>query len=134
MRSFRAADDVAMNALRSAGFRGTGPSAWYLLRSIPPTGGRASTLARELGVTKQAVGQTLKELEREGYVEKETDPADGRALCVRPTPEGLAVALRGEKALLAQERSWEQYLGRRRLHALREGMEAFADFLEEERR
>lgn len=134
LRSFRAADEVAMHALRDAGFRGTGPSAWYLLHSIPAAGGRAATLARELGVTKQAVGQTLKELQREGYVEKETDPKDRRALRIRPTPEGLAVAVRGEKALLAQERAWEQSLGRARLLALRHGMEALADFLEDGRR
>lgn len=130
LRSLRAADDAAMEALRSAGFRGTGPSAWYLLHSIPPAGGRASTLARELGVTKQAVGQALRDLEREGYVERETDPADGRAVRVRPTPEGLAVASRGEKALLALERSWERSLGRTRLRTLRLGLGALADFLQ----
>lgn len=131
LRSFRAADEVAMRALRSAGFRGTGPAAWYLLASIPEQGGRASALARELGVSKQAVGQALKELEKEGYVEKETDPDDRRALRIRTTAQGKAVAAAGEKALLAQEERWGEELGRTRLKALRATMEEFTEFLEE---
>ena len=123
LRSFRAADDVAMRALQEAGFRGTGPAAWYLLTAIPSSGGRASALARELGVTKQAVGQALKELEREGYVFKEPDPGDRRALRVRAT---------GRKALEALERRWGEELGTARLRTLRDTMEEFCEFLEDQ--
>ena len=133
LRSFRAADEVAMRALRGAGFRGTGPAAWYLLSAIPEGGGRASSLARELGVTKQAVGQALKELQREGYVTKEADPDDRRALRVKPTEEGLAMASAGRNALQAQEARWAEELGRTRLKALRATMEEFSDFLEAQR-
>jgi DNA-binding MarR family transcriptional regulator len=132
LRSFRAADEVAMRALRGAGFRGTGPAAWYLLSAVPEAGGRASALARELGVTKQAVGQALKELVREGYVTKEPDPDDRRALRVRPTPEGQEVARAGRAALETLEGRWAEELGRTRLKALRATMEEFCDFLEAE--
>lgn len=132
LRSFRAADDVAMRALESAGFRGTGPAAWYLLHSIPTQGGRASALARELGVTKQAVGQALKELQREGYVIKIPDPQDRRALRVHATPEGMAVAEAGQKALERLEAQWGAELGRTRLKALRATMEEFCCFLEDQ--
>ena len=124
LRSFRAADDVAMRALESAGFRGTGPAAWYLLHSIPNQGG--------LGVTKQAVGQALKELQREGYVIKIPDPQDRRALRVHATPEGMAVAEAGQKALEQLEARWGAELGRTRLKALRATMEEFCAFLEEQ--
>lgn len=132
LRSFRAADEVAMRALESAGFRGTGPAAWYLLHSIPSQGGRASTLARELGVTKQAVGQALKELQREGYVIKIPDPQDRRALRVHATPEGMAVAEAGQRALQELEGRWGEELGRTRLRALRATMEEFCVFLEDQ--
>ena len=132
LRSFRAADDVAMRALQEAGFRGTGPAAWYLLTAIPSSGGRASALARELGVTKQAIGQALKELEREGYVFKEPDPDDRRALRVRATAQGEAVAESGRRALEELERRWGEKLGPARLRTLRDTMEEFCEFLEDQ--
>lgn len=131
LRGFRAVDQVASDALASAGFHGSGPAAWYLLHSIPREGGRASRLARELGVSKQAVGQALDELQKAGYVTRERDPLDRRALTVRRTQRGEAVVDAGEAALLAQERAWAQVLGRTRLRALRETMEEFTEFLQD---
>lgn len=131
LRGFRAVDQVASEALASAGFVGSGPAAWYLLHSIPEDGGRASRLARELGVSKQAVGQSLDELQKEGYVTRERDPRDRRALTVRRTDRGEAIVAAGEAALLEQERAWGQVLGRTRLRALRATMEEFTEFLQD---
>lgn len=133
LRGFRAVDGVAARALASAGFDGSGPASWYLLHSIPADGGRASSMARTLGVSKQAVGQTLEELESCGYIRRERDPDDGRALIVLLTEEGQRVVRAGEDALLAQEEAWAHALGRTRIRALRETMEEFATLLEEER-
>jgi DNA-binding MarR family transcriptional regulator len=132
LRGFRAVDQVASAALLRAGFSGSGPAAWYLLHSIPPEGGRASELARELGVTKQAVGQTLSELLADGYVVKEKDPSDGRAQLIRLTPRGQAVVDAGEAALLDQEKGWGEHMGRTRMRALQATMEEFTAFLEEQ--
>lgn len=132
LRGFRAVDQVASAALLQAGFSGSGPAAWYLLHSIPPEGGRASMLARELGVTKQAVGQTLSELLAAGYVVKEKDPSDGRAQLIRLTLEGRAVVDAGELALLAQQKGWDDSLGRTRMRTLQATMEEFTAFLEEQ--
>lgn len=132
LRAFRAADQATMDALAQAGFRGNGPASWELLRALPTAGARASALARKLGVTKQAVGQVLKELERRGYVIREADPADRRARRVRPTEAGRRVVEHGERILRAEEGRWAEALGRTRLRALRLALDDLAAELEPE--
>src|SRR5687767_2166502 len=51
-------------------------------------GVRLTELAQRLGVTKQAVGQVVAELEELGVVEVRPDPSDGRAKLVRFTTKG----------------------------------------------
>ena len=52
---------------------------------------RLSDLSQRLGVSKQAAGQLVEELESEGLVQREADPADRRARRVRLTPRGKRV-------------------------------------------
>lgn len=54
-----------------------------LFPHIPLAGARLTHLAQCLGVSKQAVGQLVDELEEMGMVERVKDPQDGRAKLVR---------------------------------------------------
>lgn len=58
-------------------------------------GTRATELARRMGITKQAVGQLLDEIEALGVIERIPDPTDGRARVVRFTEQGRAGLLVG---------------------------------------
>ena len=49
---------------------------------------RPSQLADHVGITKQSVNDLLGHLERRGYLERVTDPADGRARVIRLTSKG----------------------------------------------
>jgi len=85
-------------------------------------GSRPSELAKRAGMTKQAMGKIVDELEVIGYVEKAADPQDGRAKIIRFTGAGLK--------LLADSRDivdgiWQDYaglIGERRLQRLREDL------------
>ena len=127
LRAFRAAEQDAVEALRGAGLPVAGPAAWDLLRALPDEGTRASNLARDLGVTKQAVGQSLRELEKAGLVERRRDPSDRRALVVVATEAGRFAAVSGEAALRDLEVSLADLLGRTRLKALRATLDEIAD-------
>ena len=62
-----------------------------LINSIQPgaSGLKASELSAQLQVTPAAVTHIINDLEKEGYVERVSDPADRRIVLIRPTAAGL---------------------------------------------
>ncbi len=59
-----------------------------LLPLLDLEGTRLTVLAERLGVSKQAAGQLVDELEEMGFVERAPDPADARAKLVRFSKRG----------------------------------------------
>ncbi|MDT0342190.1 MarR family winged helix-turn-helix transcriptional regulator [Streptomyces sp. DSM 44938] len=81
--------------LASAGYGDLRPAHGFAFQALGPHGATSSELARRLGVTKQAAGQLVDDLERRGYVRREPHPAGGRRKLVVLTEAGhrhLAVA------------------------------------------
>ncbi|WP_078600471.1 MarR family winged helix-turn-helix transcriptional regulator [Streptomyces violens] len=67
------------------------PSAYGLLLRLAEAGEqRATELACYFGVGKATISRQLRALDDLGLVAREKDPADGRAVLVRLTDEGLA--------------------------------------------
>ena len=64
-----------------------------VLPHIDLEGTRLTELARRLGVSKQAAGQIVDELEGFGMLERVADPADARAKLVRFSKKGQAAML-----------------------------------------
>ena len=93
-----------------------------LLPYIDVDGTRSVDLARRMGVTKQAVGRLVRELEEEGLLYRDADDADGRAFLVKFTEEGLAYLTRMHKCILQIERDYERLVGRERLAQVREAL------------
>lgn len=62
-----------------------------LLWLLDEGGTRSTLLAQRAGVTKQAMSQLVRLMERQGYLEQVADPSDTRAKVVRMTPRGEAV-------------------------------------------
>lgn len=54
---------------------------------------RQTSLAQELGLAQRSITQAVEGLERDGLVEREPDPADGRAKLVTLTEQGAAALL-----------------------------------------
>jgi DNA-binding MarR family transcriptional regulator len=52
---------------------------------------RPSRLARNLGITRQAVSQLMAQMKRRGLVTVRRDPADQRALIIAPSPEAATL-------------------------------------------
>jgi DNA-binding MarR family transcriptional regulator len=66
---------------------------------------RQASLAEELGFAQRTVTQTVESLERDGLVERGSDPSDGRAKLVALTEAGAT-------ALAASTRAGDQMLRR----------------------
>lgn len=94
------------------------PSHASLFPHIDLEGTRLTELARRLGVSKQAVGQLVGELEEFGVLERVPDPEDGRAKRVCFTEAGRRSLFDGLAVLGEVEHELAQELGARRMRAL----------------
>ena len=114
----RAVIAAMMTALSARGFDGMTPAFAGVIPLLDATGARPTKLAQLAGVSKQAMSQLLRELEKRGYVEHVPDKTDTRAKLVRLTRRGVALR---EACLLArgelQARASEA-LGKTRLEQL----------------
>lgn len=79
----------------AAGYSDLRPVHGLVFQTLKRSGATSSELAEGLGVTKQAAGQIIDDLEKRGYVERRPHPAGGRRKLVVLTDkatEHLAVA------------------------------------------
>jgi DNA-binding MarR family transcriptional regulator len=79
LRAHRLYADRALSRLHARGHEALGIAHVTLLPHFDPQGTRASVLAERAGMTKQAAGQIVLDLERAGYVERTADEGDARA-------------------------------------------------------
>src|SRR4028119_277163 len=88
LRASRSFAALATRKLKERGHEGLGTAHTALLPHLDLEGTRATALAERAGMSKQAVGQVVRDLERQGYVERRPDPSDSRATLVRFTEAG----------------------------------------------
>jgi DNA-binding MarR family transcriptional regulator len=98
-----------------------------VFRYIQPEGSRLTELSAQSGVTKQAVGEFVDELEGYGYVERIPDPLDGRAKIIRLTERGRDARLAALRIFEDMEREWAERFGERTIAELREVLEALSE-------
>lgn len=96
-------------------------------------GVRPTTIAKQLGVSKQAVGPLLNDLVEWGMIERFADPADGRAVLVRLTPLGGAALLDGLRVLRSVDELLRAELGEADTAALHASLTAAMDVLDRAR-
>jgi DNA-binding MarR family transcriptional regulator len=112
--------------LREAGHPAIRPGHGCVFRFIHQGGSRLTDLAESAGLSKQAVGEVVDDLEKLGYVERAQDPQDGRAKVIRLTEQG-ADAHRTALGIFADiERDWGERYGAERVATMRELLEELA--------
>ena len=94
-----------------------------VFRFVPEDGMRLTTLADQAGLTKQAVGEIVDELQVAGYVDRLPDPADKRAKLIHLTPHGKACQAAALEIFLEIEAEWAERFGQERVAAMREVLE-----------
>jgi DNA-binding MarR family transcriptional regulator len=97
-----------------------------LLPYIDVEGTRSVDLARRMGVTKQAVGKLVRDLEQDGLLYREQDDADGRAFLVKFTDAGLEYLTRMHKCIAQIEREYERVIGAERMDVVRDALSLIA--------
>src|SRR5437588_8410140 len=84
-----------------------------------PENQRASELATQTRMTKQALNYLLGQLQELGYLTREADSNDQRSKRVRLTPRGHAASKAIYEIVQEVEDDWEQQLGPRKFGQLR---------------
>ena len=90
-----------------------------LLDHLPATGISQATLTAATGLTKQAVQQSLDQLEQHGVIRREPDPADKRARRIVVTELGLRNLSERRAVLEAIEERARDALGKKPFKALK---------------
>lgn len=116
-RAARLVNEAAVARVQAAG--GTLRQAHtQLFPHITREGVRLTAIADKLGVTKQAIGPLVDDLEREGIVERVDDPDDRRAKRIRWTRKGERALLHGLGVLADLERELATSVGQARMGQL----------------
>jgi DNA-binding MarR family transcriptional regulator len=113
----------ALEAFVARGHAGLQPAHQAVLTHLRVSGTRLTELAQRASMSKQAMGQLVDEVERLGYVERISDPTDGRAKIVRFTPAGLELIEHGTDIATSVQRDYAKLIGKQKLDLLREILE-----------
>jgi len=120
LQAQRAFNARAIDKLQARGYTGLRVSHTALLPHIDAGGTRITTLAERTGMTKQGMGQLVADLERQGFLERAPDPADGRATLIRFTPAGWDYLRAASDVKAELEADYRRELGEERFAALRD--------------
>lgn len=101
-----------------------------LLPHIDLEGTKLTELAARIGISKQAVGEIVDDLEAQGLLERIPDPRDRRAKLVRFTAKGRKGLLAGLAVLEEKEAEVATSLGERQMESLARTLRRLVEILE----
>ncbi|NPU91885.1 MAG: MarR family transcriptional regulator [Gammaproteobacteria bacterium] len=122
MRAFYWADEGLQNALKQKGWPTITRAQSLVFVNIGEGVTRPSDIASRVGVTRQAIHQTINELVEMGFLKLEPDPRDRRAKVVVFTETGAKIGGDAVDALQQIEQSLSSRIGGERVLALREAL------------
>jgi DNA-binding MarR family transcriptional regulator len=105
--------------MQAAGYGDVRGAHGCVFGNITGDGMRLTELAELAGMTKQAVGEAVSDLEELGYAQRVADPSDGRAKIIRLTERGQAAQHAGFELISEIENEWSQRFGAERVAAMR---------------
>ncbi|MEM6931354.1 MAG: helix-turn-helix domain-containing protein [Myxococcota bacterium] len=134
LRAARLVDHRALAYIRDQpGAPDIRPAHTRLFPFIPFAGGiRATSIASELGVTKQAISPLVQDLVTWGLVEQVPDPGDGRARLLRWTARGRQHILTGLDVLGRVEAPWRAEVGEEVAATVHRALDVLVALLEQD--
>lgn len=124
LRAFRWFEEGVISRLNEAGWPKITRAHSLLFAHLDLEGTRPSELARRIGITRQAVHQTLEELVDDGLVELVPDPTSRRAKLVVLTPRGRRIVSDALAIFDELEDTLARRIGRKSVTQLRRALEA----------
>lgn len=127
LRAARLLGEAAQARARHAGPSGLRVAHVALLSRLSPDGVSQSDLAADMGVTKQAVGPLVAELDKLGLVKRDKNPSDRRSQLVVLTREGLKAKTQSRTALDEIESDLGKELGPKGVSDLSKALHRLVD-------
>ena len=124
LAGFRTLIDQLHAELATRGHPDMRPAHGFAMQAIGLAGTTSGELGRRLGVSKQAAGKTVDRLAEIGYVERWSDPADGRRKLVRLTQHGIDALLLSARIFDELHAEWARQLSPERLRDLENDLRA----------
>jgi DNA-binding MarR family transcriptional regulator len=119
LRAHRAFSERALRKLRKLGHTRLSMVHTTLLPHLDVEGTQATVLAERAGITKQAAGRVITDLEREGYVQRLPDPTDQRASMIVFTDIGRQFLVDAYQVKKEIEGEYTALLGAKRMQQFR---------------
>lgn len=126
LEAFRAFERGLLTQLSAVGYDDITYSDLNVLRHVDPGGIQLSRLATDAGLSKQAVGQTVRSLAGRGYLKIVADAVDARAKNVNYSAKGRRLINAAIHAVQDYERRYQARLGPRSYGALRKYLHTLA--------
>ena len=120
--------DMIRNA-HSRGWPDAKPAHNSVFGTLGYEGARAADLAAKAGITRQSMGEVIRELVDLGILEMKPDPTDGRAKLVTYTDAGRKEAMAGGDYIVSFEERLAKELGEEAYEQLRAGLEKVYELL-----
>jgi DNA-binding MarR family transcriptional regulator len=86
-------------------------------------------MAAQAGITRQSMGEVIRDMVRLGMLEMKPDPADKRAKLVTWTEKGLANAQEGYEYILALEDRFSEEFGAEEYQRVRDALERITEIV-----
>ncbi|WP_410790839.1 MarR family transcriptional regulator [Kribbella sp. C-35] len=97
---------------------------------LHPDGARAADMAARAGITRQSMGEVIRDMVALGLLEMRSDPNDGRAKVVDYSEHGRSVAGDGFRYLIELERRFEEEFGEQEYAVVRDVLERLVGVLD----
>jgi DNA-binding MarR family transcriptional regulator len=99
--------------------------------TLQESGSRASDMATRAGITRQSMGEIVREMVDLGFLEMRPDPDDRRAKLVTYTKDGLEFARDGYQHLIDLEKRFAEEFGEEEYEVVRKVLERLVPLLDE---
>ena len=126
MRTFLQMDEKLRARLQQRGWPSITRSQSMVLANVANGVTRASRLAENLGVTRQAMSQLLADMVKKGLIELIPDPDHGRAQLVQFAPQADGIREDARRVLRDLEAELEVSIGAQQMASLRQAFEQLA--------
>jgi DNA-binding MarR family transcriptional regulator len=131
-RTLRVYNKQLVQDLHARGFEDFSPAFPQILSNLDTEGSRIGVLAARAGLTRQAAGQLVAEIERCGYVLRRPAPDDARATVVRFTPRGRRLLDTVLGLVESTEEGFAAIIGKAEFERLKQNLARIADHVDPE--